>query len=86
MEVNFSGGPIVKNSPTNTGVRGLIPGAGRFHMWRGGGISQVQAKTFRRAWIHTCQGEVMIEVHLAGATTEQKGSGSWKVTLHEWHR
>jgi len=39
MEVNFSGGPIVKNSPTNTGVRGLIPGAGRFHMWRGGGIS-----------------------------------------------
>ena len=39
MEVNFSGGPIVKNSPTNTGVRGLIPGAGRFHMRRGGELA-----------------------------------------------
>ena len=29
---DFPGGPVVKNSPANSGDTGLIPGPGRFHM------------------------------------------------------
>ena len=29
---DFSGGPVVKNLPANTGDMGLSPGPGRFHM------------------------------------------------------
>ena len=32
---DFPGGPVVKNSPANSGDTGLIPGPGRFHMLRG---------------------------------------------------
>ena len=31
----FSGGPVVKNPPTNVGDTGLIPGPGRSHMPQG---------------------------------------------------
>ena len=32
MFVDFSGGPVVKNPPGNSGDTGLIPGLGRSHM------------------------------------------------------
>lgn len=35
LNVDFSGGPVVKNSPANAGDTGLIPGLGRFHMLQG---------------------------------------------------
>jgi len=31
----FPGGPVVKNSPNNSGDTGLIPGPGRSHMQQG---------------------------------------------------
>ena len=37
---------------------------------------QVQAKTFRRAWIHTRLGEVMMGVHSGGGTRERNGLGA----------
>ena len=33
--VDFSGGPVDKNSPAHAGHMGSIPGLGRFHMPRG---------------------------------------------------
>ena len=33
--LDFPGGPVVKNLPTNAGDKGLIPGLGRFHMPQG---------------------------------------------------
>ena len=33
--MGFSGGPVVKNLPTNAGDTGLIPGSERSHMPQG---------------------------------------------------
>ena len=35
MSRNFTGGPVVKSLPANTGDMGSIPGLGRFHMTQG---------------------------------------------------
>ena len=32
INVEFSGGPVIKNPPAGAGSMGLIPGQGRFHM------------------------------------------------------
>ena len=32
INVEFSGGPVIKNLPASAGSMGLIPGSGRFHM------------------------------------------------------
>ena len=35
MLLDFPGGPVVKNPPSNAGDTGSIPGLGRPHMLRG---------------------------------------------------
>ena len=34
-DLDFPGGPVVKNPPANAGNMGMIPGSGRFHMLEG---------------------------------------------------
>ena len=44
IDINFPGGPVVKNSPANAADMGSIPGPGKFHMPQGNWACVLQPK------------------------------------------